>query len=1454
MSAIGAVLGTGEEKAMKARRGANVLRLAGVLAAVVLAVAIGGDRGGFAASAANSGADPFDVLDLQVKPFVMIVFDTSGSMKYAPVIPPGENRYPIGGDDPGSRMWQAKRALRDVSDEFKSKLNMGLFTFSPLTSSKHLNSGNNTFDGANPNRINGPLIYVSNSPGAHLFYWDPNNNGRLDDPADLYSCGGTSYAGYFCGLSDTKSGWDDSSSATDVFQSFGNRGYFAIPYPWVSKDPAGGPGGLNPKPATWKTTSPETDYSIVGYKGGANPNGWLPGADGAMTPEASPSNAYNNAYRVPNCDPMKGECRYYLTSRVYRTGKKFNWDLTATASGSKLVSTENFDCSTVTPAVGLTDDTITGTRPCIVMADAAAPTDTTRWAVFFYTSGIWENASGGGCESPVKLVDVPPCDPSTGGATAAASIKNYMALELPMSGTDPANMLTSAVGTANQSIAPNLMGLYVNGFGEGIRTDGGTPILNAMQYLNANSVFPVAPTGLPPGVTQKRYLLIITDGEDGCTGYTKGSNAAAQVLAQTATALYHNTNNRRQAELFLVVFTNDASALVSNYYAQAGSGATSPSAFTNASETLGCESGASCRNAFRATSLDELKQALRDAFSSIANTGEYASARGTVVDDVYEFAATAGTPYTANDPQQRYATSLPVTLQSNIWMPGFRGLLRAYRTTTSGTSVLAWEAGAKLNARVSGTMGAVNCPGIPAATTPVCPGEYTFQQLYGSSSTPPKYTPSTSALIRRRIFTTAGNGVNPAIVPLWPPDTGSTGVAPSDTVTYPPGSLDGSAVDNVGLGIGGMTFADLQTEFEACTGGDPSRIPADCADPTKQLALAMKEAREMILAYTAGADVSRDTSADGAAMIRRNTSGEILYQARSWVLADSTVATPALVGPPVTAQPANHAAEYRFYTDGFRDVDNKLIGTGQVDAGFGLTNPDLDDPSALTDPEKKPVMTVAYLGTNHMLHAFRAGPQSCATAASCPPAGSEGGGEELWAYVPFDQLHKLKDRRKGQTRTNPVFVMASSMRFGDVFVSGNYTAPDGRIYPGKWRTIMYAGRGPGGKYISAIDVTGTGPFTRNSLDTNLPTILWNRGNPDTTDGRVGGTPDSTTISPSPIDLGVTDVGAYAKMGETWSVGALVPVDPTTAFGREWVYWVGSGFSDNAAEGHTIYTLDAVTGDALYAADVGAASGATRPNAIYANVTGYVPNRVYCGTTKDYFAVAGPASAAFAGDVHGRLWKVDVSDLNTPRLVWDFGVNQPIGQAVVVENISVAGVLTPFIYGVTGNDNRVAPAPAATPPFKLFAIADNGGTTGYTLAFSQDYPERMRGSVQPLLFEVCPTNGGAPTRQDVFFGGTQFVPADSGVTCASTFDSVFFALNASTGIAAYNLNATGPQEYAIWRNQKIINITGEGDKVALDKGINASGAPPPPAPPAPRTPFAVPAVNVEGMRFGSPVCN
>ena len=57
---------------------------------------------------------------------------------------------------------------------------------------------------------------------------------------------------------------------------------------------------------------------------------------------------------------------------------------------------------------------------------------------------------------------------------------------------------------------------------------------------------------------------------------------------------------------------------------------------------------------------------------------------------------------------------------------------------------------------------------------------------------------------------------------------------------------------------------------------------------------------------------------------------------------------------------------------------------------------------------------------------------------------------------------------------------------------------------------MYIGRGTGGKYLTALDVTGIGPYTLKAGDTGAPIPLWSRGNPDTQLGSLGGNKNNGT--------------------------------------------------------------------------------------------------------------------------------------------------------------------------------------------------------------------------------------------------------------------------------------------------------------------------------------------------------
>jgi type IV pilus assembly protein PilY1 len=208
--------------------------------------------------------------------------------------------------------------------------------------------------------------------------------------------------------------------------------------------------------------------------------------------------------------------------------------------------------------------------------------------------------------------------------------------------------------------------------------------------------------------------------------------------------------------------------------------------------------------------------------------------------------------------------------------------------------------------------------------------------------------------------------------------------------------------------------------------------------------------------------------------------------------------------------------------------------------------------------------TVLLAGANDgMLHAFR-----------------ESDGEELWAFIPPDQLDDLKD------------LTANSAQH-DFLVDGSPIAADVKIgATPTWKTIVVFGLRRGGKTYYALDVT----------DTSSPVYLWS----------------------------FTD----SKMGETWSEPAIARIklsDGTSKF----VAFVGGGYDTpaNNNSGKAFYVIDltdgtklweyynpgSITDDRQY---MGFSLAAT-PRVVDLNGDGYA-DRVYIG------------------DIGGQLWKFDIS--------------------------------------------------------------------------------------------------------------------------------------------------------------------------------------------------------------------
>lgn len=1386
-----------------ARRGWARVVAAGV--AMGMAALLVGDRG--LTANAVQGIDPLEILNLQVKPNVVFVVDTSAQMGFNP-----EGTLYLGGDDPHSRLYQAKQALRELIAGNDGKANFGIIDLNANQAELALSR-------------TAPLVYVADprTPSAGTT-WASGGNGRFRDFGGNF----LEYDGSLCIPNPPITPF----CSEQIFKSFYNDTQFASPY----------------------------------------------------------------------------QGRFYMLSRLLRNGVRYVWDPTpglgTFRNGLQAIDT-TITCQPPPPGL-LGDDADEfndGTEPraCFEIENADVPGEIARYYLTSFTYGaaagaIPECDGNGSAGGRCLVAPVPAC---TAGSNVPALLAGPLRLQIPLDAAGlpggvpvtPVNATTDLISFGNFQPAP----------AGGIQLGQRRPLDNALRAAAAHYtgvVFPNRP-GAVAGL-QRNFVVVITSGRDNFGGGNPVATAAAMRGASTPPA------------------ANDITTMVVTINAEAAF-PTSPDkneldALQNAG-TLGRRT-----QAFGAATAEQLKRALNFAFSEAIATGTF-STESSITESIYEYAALAG-PFDPLDPVSRYRGRVPVLLQSSFDMPGFDGHLKAF-INQGGVSTLQWDAGIRLLDRVwNGAAGNDGiCPGVwtyssvtpgtgpTAAQMTACAAtKRPFADLRGTDPTSgSRFRPTGS--LKRRIFTTRSNGVFPydrtqfgasfrpateqCPVPIWPPSASTslgTGcptlafpVAPNDDTT--PGLFDNA------LGIGAKTLAELQSEFGACLG---SPLPTACTslDPAIVRQRALREAREIILAFTGGAQVSRIAGVPE----RSNPAGDILYQARNWVLAESSLGVPAVVPPPLEARPTNHTAEYLLFRDGVRNNSGAIVAEGSA-AGFGLRNPDKNAnvPTGNADGTGsnglyEPLMSTVYHAANDMLHAFRGGP--------CPGVGGtcsiggvrETGGEELYGFVPYDQLPKLPERMQAQGRVPHTFMLASSVRFTDVFVPGNWTDTNtGRAFLGIWRTILVIGRGIAGQHYTAVDITAPGQLSRASLDSVPPFSIWSRGNPDVQDGGInGGQPGTTPGAANSLldidngDEGANDQTAYSEMGETWSVPAMGAVPPIDFFGSEFAMFMGSGFSptQNPNEGKTFYAMDALTGDVLFAPRAPDSNKNCStldpneicpvPNALVANPAAYVAVQLAPGFVGN--PAASTASLVYFGDLHGRMWKfmtgapgslvqlqpttaVSFPPFNTP---YTDSPDQPIGSSAALLNLD--GI--PHVYWETGNDLRVLPPEN----FRFVAMADVGSDVNPPLTQTDPLARKFvlpldnvlagfRGTAQPA------TAFNASQLGRVFFIGTRFTDQDvPGGTCRSRFDSVLFAVGAITGNAVYDLDSSGAvtasDRSVMLSGTKVNALRGSMGQIVLDKGD--IGTNPPPAPPAPSP---APTANegssgeviVNKIKAGSAVC-
>ncbi len=396
--------------------------------------------------------------------------------------------------------------------------------------------------------------------------------------------------------------------------------------------------------------------------------------------------------------------------------------------------------------------------------------------------------------------------------------------------------------------------------------------------------------------------------------------------------------------------------------------------------------------------------------------------------------------------------------------------------------------------------------------------------------------------------------------------------------------------------------------------------------------------------------------------------------------------------------------------------------------------PDPDYPGFAADHVNR--RSLIFVGANDgMMHAFDART-----------------GMELWAYVPFNLLPKLRALREGQAVGSFDYFVDSSAKIADVKVGG------------AWRTYLMFGQGPGGTFYQTLDVTLTAMASTLSPDSDdTGAMLSFFSQPDRIP-HVWSFPDlnSFDVSLAPYgDIALGAPGAATTVGETWSDPAVGQVQSASS---EWIAVVGSGFLTRSRElapnrlgtraGTTFYLLKMSDGTLLDSLDVGSDAVAENiDNCAVANDCRRMKNALQA----DPVATGPPntryITKAYIGDLDGRIWRFNLGlgATDTPQFtsapikLFDATNTHPIFASMASVNV---GGSQDYLFFASGSD--ALPSNGVSQSYKLFGVLDTVGTGVQKFAYSLEAVDGAGGDEKPSTFP-------AVAGEIIFFSTTTFRP-------------------------------------------------------------------------------------------------
>jgi hypothetical protein len=322
-------------------------------------------------------------------------------------------------------------------------------------------------------------------------------------------------------------------------------------------------------------------------------------------------------------------------------------------------------------------------------------------------------------------------------------------------------------------------------------------------------------------------------------------------------------------------------------------------------------------------------------------------------------------------------------------------------------------------------------------------------------------------------------------------------------------------------------------------------------------------------------------------------------------------------------------------------------------------------------------------------------------------------GVEVWAFIPFNLLPKLKALRFGQSLDAFKYFVDSSPKIADVKIGAS------------WRTYLFFGQGPGGTYYNTLDITLDNISTVVSdISTDTSALVTYFSVPDRITWEWSfprNTMFDHTIAPYG-DVSATADANEKSVGETWSDPAIGQI---TNESGPYAMLVGSGFLRRSVEnqanragvraGRAFYVLDVTTGAVLASRDVGAdTNGEDDDSCRAANNCTRIKNALQMDPVATGPSDSRFVSMAYIGDLDGKVWRFDMSwngtsvTMTAPVQLYDAGAAHPLFASMATVNV---GGSKQYIFVGTGSD--LLPSNGVNQSYGLLVLLDNGGSATKT---------------------------------------------------------------------------------------------------------------------------------------------